>query len=286
VARGAAQAQKRAKEKPQPKRKQRAAPTWEEQLFFSRLRRHAKVIYVALALVFAAGFVFLGVGSGSTGLGDILNGNFFGGGGSGTSSQIKDDEKKIARNPQNVDAYLDLAGVYLQQQDDAKALATLRQAEKVAPDNLDVLNRLAGIYRGRAEQALTEAQNIQLTIQDAQIVPPFVDSSSTLGQALAQDPYSQSLTTRLNKAETTAVNSFRTAEAAYKQVAKAARGTSAEAGAQLQLGSVAASPALADYTTAIAAFRRYLKLAPTGTNAAAVRQAISQLQAAQPKSQG
>jgi tetratricopeptide (TPR) repeat protein len=286
VARGAAQAQKRAKEKPQPKRKQRAAPTWEEQLFFSRLRRHAKVIYVALALVFAAGFVFLGVGSGSTGLGDILNGNFFGGGGSGTSSQIKDDEKKIARNPQNVDAYLDLAGVYLQQQDDAKALATLRRAEKVAPDNLDVLNRLAGIYRGRAEQALTEAQNIQLTIQDAQIVPPFVDSSSNLGQALAQDPYSQSLTTRLNKAETTAVNSFRTAEAAYKQVAKAARGTSAEAGAQLQLGSVAASPALADYTTAIAAFRRYLKLAPTGTNAAAVRQAISQLQAAQPKSQG
>ena len=285
MARGAAQT-RRKPAKPEPKRKQRAAPSWEEQLFFSRLRRHAKVIYVALALVFAAGFVFLGVGSGSTGLGDILNGNFFGGGGGGTSSQIKDDEKKIERNPNNIEAYLDLAGIYQQQQEEAKALATLRRAQKVAPNNIDVLNRVAGIYRGRAELALTEAQNLQLAIQDNNIVPPFVDPSSTLGQALAQDPYSASLTTRMNEAQTKASNSFKTAEAAYKRVAKAARGTSAEAGAQLQLGSVAASPVLADYPTAIAAFRRYLKLAPTGTNAAAVRQAIQQLQAALPSSQG
>jgi tetratricopeptide (TPR) repeat protein len=286
MARGAAQAQKRAKEKPQPKRKQRAAPSWEEQLFFSRLRRHAKVIYVTLAVVFAAGFVFLGVGSGSTGLGDILNGNFFGGGGGGTSSQIKDDQKKIERDPKDIAAYLDLAGLYQQDQNDSKALATLRRAETVAPSNLDVLNRIAGIYRGTAEQALTKAQNLQLAIQDSQITPPFVEASSTLGQALAQDPYGQSLTTQMNEAQTKATNGFRTAEAAYKRVAKAARGTSAEAGAQLQLGSVAASPVLADYPTAIAAFRRYLKLAPNGTNAAAVRQAIQQLQAALPKSQG
>jgi tetratricopeptide (TPR) repeat protein len=286
MARGAAQAQKRAKEKPQPKRKQRAAPTWEEQLFFSRLRRHAKVIYVALALVFAAGFVFLGVGSGSTGLGDILNGNFFGGGGNGTSSQIKDDQKKIARNPKDIEAYLDLAGVYQQQQKNDQALATLRRAEKVAPKNLDVLNRLAGIYRGNAEQALTEAQNLQLAIQDSQALPPLVDPNSNLAQAFSQDPYTQSLQTRLNDAQTKAATAFRTAEASFKRVAQAARGTSAEAGAQLQLGSVAASPLLADYPTAIAAFKRYLKLAPNGTNAAAVRQAIAQLQAALPKRQG
>ena len=288
MARGAAQAQRkqRAQEKTPAKRKQRAAPTWEEQLFFSRLRRHAKVIYIALAVVFAAGFVFLGVGSGSTGLGDILNGNFFGGGGSGTSSQVKDDQKKIEHNPKNIDAYLDLAGVYQQQQDQAKALATLRRAAKVAPNNLDVLNQLAGAYRGNAEQALTEAQNAQLAVQDNHVLAPFVDTSSNLVQAVSQDPYTQALQTKLTGAETKAANAFRTAEAAYKRVAKAARGTSAEAGAQLQLGSIAASPLLADYSTAIAAFKRYLKLAPTGTNAGSVRLALSQLEASQPKSQG
>ena len=286
MARGAAQAQRKQRAKPEPKRKQRAAPSWEEQLFFSRLRRHAKVIYVALAVVFALGFVVLGVGSGSTGLGDILNGQFFGHGGSGTSSQIKDDQKKIARDPKNIEAYLDLSGLYQQQQQTDNALAVLRRARKVEPKNLDVLNRLAGIYRGKAEQAATNAQNLQLTIQNSQVLPPFVDQSSNIGQALSQDPYTQSLQTRLQKAQTSAVNAFRSAETSYKSVAQAARGTSAEAGAQLQLGSLAASPLLADYSTAVAAFKRYLKLAPNGTNAAAVRQALKQLQAYVPKAHG
>ena len=39
-------------------------------------------MYVLLALVFAGGFVFLGVGSGSTGIGDLLQGHLFGGGSS------------------------------------------------------------------------------------------------------------------------------------------------------------------------------------------------------------
>ena len=45
-------------------------------MFFPRLRRQAKWVFVFLAFVFAAGFVFFGVGSGSTGLGDLLRGNF------------------------------------------------------------------------------------------------------------------------------------------------------------------------------------------------------------------
>ena len=284
MARGAAQT-RRKPAKPEPKRK-RSAPTYEQAMFFPRLRRQAKWVFVFLALVFAVGFVAFGVGSGSNGLSDVLNGNFFGGGGSGTSSQIKDNQKKIERNPKDIEAYLSLSGLYQQQQDEDKAIAVLRKAKKVAPKNVDVLNRLAGIYSGRAQQELTNAQNIQLQVQDSQALPPFVDPTSNIGQAFSQDPYTQSLNTRLNEATTKATNAFRTAEDAYKRVATAARGTSAEAGAQLQLGSFAASPVLADYSTALAAFKRYLKLNPNGTNAAAVRQAIQQLQAALPKSQG
>ena len=124
----------------------------------------------------------------------------------------------------------------------------------------------------------------QLALQDNNVLPPGIDPSSTLGQALSQDPLTKSLTTRLNEANTKAVTAFRTAENAYKRVATAARGTSAEAGAQLQLGSTATS--LGDNATAIAAFERYLKLAPNGTNAAAVRQTIKQLKSSQPAAQG
>src|SRR5919197_1762665 len=112
MARGAAQAQRKraqAQPKAKPKRKQQ---TWEDQLFFARLRRHTKWMFVLLALVFGVGFVAFGVGSGSTGIGDILRGNVFGGGGNSIDSRIKDDQKKIKANPDNMNAYVDLANLY------------------------------------------------------------------------------------------------------------------------------------------------------------------------------
>ena len=142
MARGAAQAhRKRAQQDVKPKKK--AAPSWEDQLFFSRLRHHAKVVYVLLAVVFAGGFIFLGVGSGSTGIGDILQGHLFGGGGSSTSSQISDKQQQIRQHPQDVTLYLDLAGLYQADNKEAQALSTLQNAQRVAPKNVDVLNRIA-----------------------------------------------------------------------------------------------------------------------------------------------
>jgi len=162
MARGAAQAQRKRRPPEEPKRKKKAAPTWEEQLFFSRLRRHAKVMYVLLAVVFAAGFVVLGVGSGSTGIGDILQGKLFGGGGSSTSSQIGSKQKAIARSPKDVSLYLDLAGLYQADQKESQALTTLRKAEKVAPKNVDILNRIALIYSSRAGRARSVAEDAQI----------------------------------------------------------------------------------------------------------------------------
>ena len=75
-------------------------------MFFMRLRRGTKPIFIFLALVFAASFVFLGVGSGSSGIGDLLRGNFhFGGGSSGPS--IGKAQAKIKKNPNDAAAYLE-----------------------------------------------------------------------------------------------------------------------------------------------------------------------------------
>src|SRR6059058_2747216 len=120
MARGAAQAQrKRPQPPPKPKRKAR---TWEDELFFARLRRHTKWMFVLLALVFA-----VGVGSGSTGvggIGDIFN-SVFGGSTSGTDSRIKSDQKKLAANPGDAQTAIDLSTLYQQKQQTAQALATL-----------------------------------------------------------------------------------------------------------------------------------------------------------------
>jgi Tfp pilus assembly protein PilF len=282
MARGAAQARRQRPKEP-PKKRKRAAPAYEQTMFFPRLRRQAKWVFVFLALVFAVGFVAFGVGSGSSGISDILRGNFFGGGGTSTSSLVKQKQKAIARNPKDISAYLDLAGLYQQDQDETKALATLSKAEQVAPKNFDVLNRIAGIYSGQAELERQAAQNAQIVYFESTVSPPGLDPSSTLGQAISSDPYSDVLKTRANEAYSKMVSAFTKTETAYKKLVTAAAGTSQEANAQLQLAG--AAQISGDTTTAVDAYTRFLKIAPDSPNALAVRQTLEQLKASLPQSQ-
>lgn len=283
MARGAAQAGRKQRPKQEQPKRKRAAPAYEQTMFFPRLRRQAKWVFVFLALVFAVGFVAFGVGSGSSGISDILRGNFFGGGGTSTSSLAKQKQKAIARNPKDISAYLDLAGIYQQDQDEAKALATLRKAEKVAPRNFDLLNRIAGIYSGQAELERQAAQNAQIAYFEATVSPPGLDTSSTLGQAISSDPYSDVLKTRANGAYSKMVSAFTKAETAYTQLVTAAAGTSQEANAQLQLAG--AAQISGDTTAAVKAYTRFLKIAPDSPNALAVRQTLEQLKASLPQNQ-
>jgi cytochrome c-type biogenesis protein CcmH/NrfG len=276
MARGAAQTQRKRQAQPQPKKK-RAAPSWEEQLFFSRLRRHAKVMYVLLAVVFAAGFVVLGVGSGSTGIGDILQGKLFGGSSSSTSSQIHDKQNALARHPKDVNLYLDIAGLYQADGKESQALATLRKAQTVAPKNVDILNRIASIYSARAAREGDHYRSVLAVYSENAAAPPGVDTSSQIGQAITSDPYTQGLQQQLNEAYTKVTGAYTQVESVYKQAAAAAKGTSAEPTALLQWASAAQSAN--DVTTAVAAYQRFLRVAPDNPNAATVRQTLAQLQA-------
>src|SRR2546429_10001929 len=71
---------------------------FEDTLFFSRLRKRAKWVFVLLTLAFALGFVLFGVGSSNvSGLGDIFNGI---GGGPGQTS-IQKAGKARQTDPKN-----------------------------------------------------------------------------------------------------------------------------------------------------------------------------------------
>ena len=284
MARGAAQAgRKRAPQDVKPK-KAKAAPSWEDQLFFSRLRRHAKVVYVLLAVIFAGGFVFLGVGSGSGGIGDLLQGNFFGNGGSSTSSQISDKQKAIQQHPRDVNLYLDLAGLYQTDNKESQALAALQNAQKVAPRNVDLMNRIAGIYSAQAAREADRYNTLLTAYGQNAASPPGVDTSTELGQAITSDPYTQGLQRQLNEAYTKVTGSYTTAESVYRQAATAAKGTSGEPTALLQWASAATSAN--DVNGAITAYERFLKVAPDDTNAPTVRQTLAQLKASVRSAQG
>jgi len=289
MARGAAQAQrKRQKPQPKPKRKQQS---WEDQLFFARLRRHTKWMFVLLALVFAVGFVAFGVGSGSTGvggIGDIFN-SVFGGTTSGTDARIKSDQKKLAANPGDVQAAIDLSTLYQQKQQTSQALATLNHAAKAKPKDLDLLNAIAGIHRNETSTARNAAAAAQNALSARAVTPPGLDINSTLGQALGADPLTQELRTKATEAFSKLTTAYSNTENAYRDVALAARGTPQEPNAQLALAGVAVEAVQitgqqTDILLAVNAYKRYLKLEPKGVSSNQARQTLAQLQSFLPKS--
>jgi len=283
MARGAASAPRKQRPKPDPKRS-KSAPSWEDQLFFSRLRHHAKVVYVLLALVFVFSFVLLGVGSGSNGISDALQSVFGRNTGSSVGSQIDDKQQAVARSPKDVSLYLDLAGLYQSDNQEAKALATLRKARQVAPQNLDVIDRIGSIYGAQAGRAGDNYRAVFAVYSQNVTNAPGLDTSSPLGQALTSDPYTQGLQTQLNDAYTKVTTAYQKVAGVYKQAAQVAKGTSDEPNALLQWASAAQSAN--DVTTAITAYQQFLKVAPDNANAPAVRQTLAQLQASLGQPQG
>src|SRR5205809_1888676 len=167
MARGAAQARRKgAKSQPGTGKltAARGPPTIEQTMFFPRLRRQAKWVFLLLAVIFAGGFVFFGVGSGSTGLGDLLRGNFniFGsGGGSTNSSAVKSALKKTRAHPKDPDAWNALATAYSSDGKTADANKAYEHVLKLRPNDTSAIQSVAAFYETRAQDKATEAASLQ-----------------------------------------------------------------------------------------------------------------------------
>src|SRR6266508_4886192 len=147
------QAQRRAR---QVQRRPRAAGGGagiaEDTMFFPKLRAHARWMFVLLAIVFGGGFVFLGVGSGSSGLGDLLQGNWSDlfSSNSGSSAEVKKDQKRIDKNPKDYAAYKELAAALAADNKLDEAISTLEQLKSIQPKDVEGLTQLAGLYLRKA----------------------------------------------------------------------------------------------------------------------------------------
>jgi tetratricopeptide (TPR) repeat protein len=255
-------------------------PQWQEQLFFSRLRNHAKWIYVFLAICFAATFALLGVGSGSSGISSALQ-NFFNSN-SSSGPSISGLEHKVNQHPQNATDWRDLATAYEQKHRTADAITALVRYTALRPKDSGALQELAAQYTSQASDLYSQAQQAQAAAQVADPSATFnPPSTSPLGQVFnsptgLQSPISQALSSKASSSATALLGQYNqaatNAEGVYKRLAKL---TPSDASAQIQLGQSA--QAAGDTATAIAAYRKFLKLAPTDPLAPQVRQVLKQL---------
>jgi tetratricopeptide (TPR) repeat protein len=241
-------------------------------MFFPRLRRHAKWVFVFLALAFGLGFVGFGVGAGGVGIGDILKGS---GGGSGVPS-ISSSQKKIEKDPTDAQAYRDLSTAYQAKGDVDNAVDALAQYTNLRPKDVDALRELAGLYLNKASAAQQRAQIAQLR---AEYLAPAsgVLSSLTVGnKSFDVDPVNQAVSTEVSQATNEALGEAQTAAQsavdAYKRIAAAQPRNPT---VQAELGETARS--VGDTQTAIAAYKKFLKLAPNDPSAPDVKRILKQL---------
>src|SRR5439155_11693705 len=254
----------------------------EDTMFFPKLRAHAKWMFVLLAFVFASGFVFLGVGSGSSGIGDLLQGNWSDlfGSGSGSSAQVKKDQKRIDKNPKDYAAYRDLAAAQAADGKLDDAIATMQQLKTVHPKDTDGLTQLAGLYLQKADLARNDAITAQAQAQTVVSPSTFAPApGSGIGKAYQSftSPVVSAIQTKvndkLNAAYSKMTSAYSQAVAAYQDVAKASPN---DPSVQFALAQTAEQAQ--DTKTAIAAYKRFLKLAPEDPTAPAIRQRLKQLQ--------
>jgi tetratricopeptide (TPR) repeat protein len=265
----------------QPARKQSRPQhaRWEDQLFFSRLRNHAKWLFGLLIVVFAVGFVIFGVGSGSTGVSGVLQNFFSSSGSSGSSASSL--QKKADANPANAPDWRNLATKLESDNRIDDAIAALKHYTSLKPKDQNTLQELAGLYLRRAteeQQVYTDSQTRSSVLSPTVPDPPA--STTDLGKAISSmtSPIQAAVSTVIGTTGTgaySAIIQFESdAVSTYEKLGKLAP---KDAQTQLQLAQVAG--ASGNTKVAIAAYTKFLKLAPDDPAASSAKKALKQLKA-------
>jgi Flp pilus assembly protein TadD len=267
-------AQPKAKPRPHGRRKHASGGNPNQQLFFVRMRRRAKPMYFILAFLFALTFAFLGVGSGSGGLEQLFtNLNIFHS--SGTS--ISKAYNAVQKHPNDPQARRNLATAYEAKGDTFLAIGALEEYTTMRPKDVKAWTELGGLQTTAAQNYLAQYENAsaneQLAAPSQGLLP---SATSPVGKALGTNPIEAAAATQQNTSVTDLAQQVQSqytgAVASFQKVADLEPGN---ANAQFQLAQAAQTSG--DTTTAVAAYRAYLKLNPGGTTAAQVRSLIKQL---------
>jgi tetratricopeptide (TPR) repeat protein len=245
-------------------------------MFFTRLRRGSKWVFIAVIFAFAFTFLFAGVGSGGSG-GDIIQELL---GMRGGSDPLKSAEKAVAKNPHNAGALIRLAQAYNTKQRSGDAIRTYEKYLTIKPKDSSVLLQLGLLQRNTTAVRWERYAGLQskLTLASG---PVASDPLQTLvGIDSLTSAYTSLLTTKVSSAYgsyTTAAKAWESTEKHYLATVPASS-TLQRAQIELELAQAAASAG--HYPTAINSYETFLRLTPKDSRVAQVKKALVELRKA------
>jgi len=254
-------------------------------MFFPRLRRRAKWVFLLLAIFFAFGFVAFGVGAGGSGIGDyfadVFNRNSVASG----QPSVEDAQKKVAENPNDPKARLELANAYQAAKRPEDAVRELERYVKLRPKDAQALQQLGALYDQRALNARRDLEAAQAGAPGSAFGQEITDPSSPLSQALGQGAITSIEQQRASEEQNVAIAAI---QAAYTKEAdiyqRLIKLRPDDPTLLLTLGQVEYFSG--DTNAAIAAYERFLELAPDDPSASLVKQELKRLKSAAPQGTG
>jgi tetratricopeptide (TPR) repeat protein len=261
-------------------RARRSSSSVEDLMFFPKLRRRAKWVFLLLAIAFGLGFVVFGVGTGvgGTSIGDVLR-DFFTSSGSG-ASDLNSLKEKAADNPKDPEAQIAYANGLQTAGQTTAAIAVLQKYTIANPKDANALRQLAALWGAVATKARGEAQAAALAAAQASATQTPAPSDSPFLQQVQGNKIAETITTeannRANAASLRAQNAYRESAKVYQDLTLL---TPNDPSVFLQLG--VASQSANDVESAIAAYKQFLALAPDDASAPLVKQQLRVLRAQQ-----
>jgi tetratricopeptide (TPR) repeat protein len=261
-------------------RARRSSSSVEDLMFFPKLRRRAKWVFLLLAIAFGLGFVVFGVGTGvgGTSIGDVLR-DFFTSNGSG-ASDLNSLKEKAADNPKDPEAQIAYATGLQTAGQTTAAVAVLQKYTTANPKDANALRQLAALWGAAATKARGEAQAAAAVAAEASATQTPAPSDSPFLQQVQGNKIAETITTeannRANAASLRAQNAYRESAKVYQDLTLL---TPNDPSVFLQLG--VASQSANDVESAIAAYRQFLALAPDDASAPLVKQQLKFLRAQQ-----
>ena len=270
-----------------PKKRQEApysaTPTLNE-----RMRKNGKWVFLALAVVFGITFVFAGVGTSGPSLVDLIGQN---NDSSPTttaadSSAVQKAEAATKASPADPQVWIDLAQAEVAAGQLDKVPAAAEQAATLAPKDATVQAAIADVYLAQAAAALQKAQTMYAEAQGGgtvngrsavpqQVIPgqssgatPFQTAQESIASAKFSD-----VSAKVSPLQTEASDAYKAAVEAQTIVTEL---NADDPAAWFRLGQIAT--AANDTTGAIAAYERFVKLAPDDPLTSKVKDEIKRLQ--------
>lgn len=244
-------------------------------MFFPKLRRRAKWVFLFLAIAFAGSFVFFGVGAGGSGIGDYLSDILNRQPGTDTPS-LDNAREAVAEKPNDPVAQLDLAKAAQAEGEIGLSIAAYEAYREMKPEDSDAMRTLAALYGRQISEAQQRAAIASNAAAEATLPNTLAPEDSQLLQEITGNPLTEAVSAQL-EARASAAN------AEVQRLAVLQIGVFTELAELVDddpllfLQFASAAETAQDYASAITAYEAYLDLQPNSPNADQIEERIDAL---------